>query len=258
MGVCRAIGCLGKHAKWFRRHRHFNRQTCSTRLRMTRVIPGLVPVFAMKVDEANEFSVDHLRQPTVKRKTTHDMLLCSSVQRVHWNTSLLHCIRRASLRKRHHQLCAALTATSSTRTSQSRNFVLWQVCLSGSSTNTSSVIGVCMNATLKFAVAAKREWIDQLILVFLHVLWAVPSRKCRTTSRLHPSFGNTTVMTTPFSPNFPMNAISLSTPARSCTGLKRRGPEMPGLHTTAREPKRAHFRVPPKFHEKTPKVGKKE
>ena len=66
--------------------------------------------------------------------------------------------------------------------------------------------------------------------------------------------------------------------------LKRRGPEMfgvlglhlwpfsllspalgpLGLHTTTPEPKRAHFRAPgasktpPKFHEKTPKRGKKE
>ena len=44
-------------------------------------------------------------------------------------------------------------------------------------------------------------------------------------------------------------------------GVRALGP--PGLHTTAREPKRAHLRVPalqtpPKFHEKTPREKKKD
>ena len=43
----------------------------------------------------------------------------------------------------------------------------------------------------------------------------------------------------------------------------RSSPKPPGLHTTAREPKRAHLsapalQTPPKFHEKTPREGRKE
>ena len=77
--------------------------------------------------------------------------------------------------------------------SQSPNRSSWQVASIGSSTNTSSVIGVCMNATLKSAVAAKSEWIAEsagriLAAAGLGVpactLGSVPFRNRRTTSRL--------------------------------------------------------------------------
>ena len=55
--------------------------------------------------------------------------------------------------------------------------------------------------------------------------------------------------------------LSLSLWGSSRVFVSLSGP--PGLHTTAREPKRAHLsapalRTPPKFHEKTPREGRKE
>ena len=77
----------------------------------------------------------------------------------------------------------------------------------------------------------------------------------------------------PFPPPFRSHCVSLGVFSWNFGGvLKRRSPQMctfgvlglvgpPGFHTTAREPKRAHFRVPafktpPKFNEKTPKRGR--
>ena len=48
----------------------------------------------------------------------------------------------------------------------------------------------------------------------------------------------------------------------ACVAACERGCHFLRLHTTAREPKRAHLRVPlqtpPKFHEKTPREGRRE
>ena len=74
-----------------------------------------------------------------------------------------------------------------------QKFPLGKFASAGRSTNTSSVIGVRMNATLKSAVAAKSEYIAESVSRILAAtgpgvpactLGSVPSRTCRTTSRL--------------------------------------------------------------------------
>ena len=90
-------------------------------------------------------------------------------------------------------------------------FLFGKFASTGGSTNTSSVIGVCMNATLKSALSRQRASglprassgsPLQLVLVYPRVHWDLfllgtvePQTDC---ALRHLSVGNTIVLTTPF------------------------------------------------------------